>query len=195
MAREVDVERADPVLERRQARRWVLNDPLEPPRIGCAGAGESHALKGLWHPDELRDNGLSLADWRCSDARDTARHIQLSDVSTPRRTGDRYQLDVAASWRQGRGAFGGLVIGSLIRAIEQHTRRRYGAEPGSPVLPRAGAGTPSFAAFDRVWAGLWQVRPDPQSGFCDVTEEMLSNAARHRVRPGVRHPRNALSSS
>ncbi len=45
----------------------------------------------------------------------------LSEVSTPRRIGDRYQLDVATSWRQGRGAFGGLVIASLIRAIEQHT--------------------------------------------------------------------------
>ncbi|MBC7974135.1 MAG: thioesterase family protein, partial [Myxococcales bacterium] len=45
----------------------------------------------------------------------------LSDVSTPRLVGDRYQLEVAAGWRQGRGAFGGLVIASLIRAIEQHT--------------------------------------------------------------------------
>jgi hypothetical protein len=52
----------------------------------------------------------------------------LSDVSTPRRSGDRYQLDVAPSWRQGRGAFGGLVIASLIRAIEQHT-----AEPARLV--------------------------------------------------------------
>jgi acyl-CoA thioesterase len=45
----------------------------------------------------------------------------LSDVSTPRRTGDHYELDLAGTWRQGRGAFGGLVIASLIRAIEQHT--------------------------------------------------------------------------
>lgn len=45
----------------------------------------------------------------------------LSEVSTPRRKGDRYQLDLATGWRQGRGAFGGLVIASLIRAIEQHT--------------------------------------------------------------------------
>jgi hypothetical protein len=41
----------------------------------------------------------------------------------------------------------------------------YGADPGSPALPRVGAGTPSVAAFDRVWAGLWQVRRihDPDS--------------------------------
>jgi acyl-CoA thioesterase len=45
----------------------------------------------------------------------------LSEVSTPHPVGDGYQLDVAAGWRQGRGAFGGLVIGALLRAIEQHT--------------------------------------------------------------------------
>jgi len=42
----------------------------------------------------------------------------LSDVCTPRPVGDHYQLDVQEGWRQGRGAFGGLVIGALIRAIE-----------------------------------------------------------------------------
>jgi len=45
----------------------------------------------------------------------------LSEVSTPHPVGDGYQLDVAAGWRQGRGAFGGLVIGALLRAIEQRT--------------------------------------------------------------------------
>jgi acyl-CoA thioesterase len=42
----------------------------------------------------------------------------LFDVTSPRPAGDRYQLDVAEGWLQGRGAFGGLVFGSLIRAIE-----------------------------------------------------------------------------
>lgn len=42
----------------------------------------------------------------------------LSDAFTPRAAGDQYQLDVPVGWRQGRGAFGGLVIGALIRAIE-----------------------------------------------------------------------------
>jgi len=45
----------------------------------------------------------------------------LSEVSTPRPVNDGYLLDVAAGWRQGRGAFGGLVIGALLRAIEQRT--------------------------------------------------------------------------
>jgi hypothetical protein len=46
--------------------------------------------------------------------------VSFSDVSTPRRIGDGYQLDIAEGWRQGRGAFGGLVVGGLIHAIEHH---------------------------------------------------------------------------
>jgi Thioesterase-like superfamily len=45
----------------------------------------------------------------------------LSDALTPRPVGDRYQLDVLPGWRQGRGAFGGLIVGALVRAIEQRT--------------------------------------------------------------------------
>jgi len=45
----------------------------------------------------------------------------LSDVCTPRPVGDHYQLEVVPGWQQGRGAFGGLVIGALIRAIEHRT--------------------------------------------------------------------------
>jgi acyl-CoA thioesterase len=45
----------------------------------------------------------------------------LTDALTPRRSGDRYQFDVLPGWQQGRGAFGGLVIGALVRAIEDHT--------------------------------------------------------------------------
>jgi acyl-CoA thioesterase len=44
----------------------------------------------------------------------------LSDLSTPRLVGERYLLDVPAGWRQGRGAFGGLLVGALVRAIEHH---------------------------------------------------------------------------
>ncbi len=43
----------------------------------------------------------------------------LAEAATPRGAGDRYQLDVPAGWRQGRGAFGGLVIGALVRATER----------------------------------------------------------------------------
>lgn len=42
----------------------------------------------------------------------------LTDLCTPRPVGDRYLLDVAPGWRQGRGVFGGLVVGALIEAIE-----------------------------------------------------------------------------
>jgi acyl-CoA thioesterase len=42
----------------------------------------------------------------------------LTDVCTPRPVGDQFQLDVAPGWAQGRGAFGGLVVGALVRAIE-----------------------------------------------------------------------------
>lgn len=41
-----------------------------------------------------------------------------SDVSTPKPDGAQFTLDVPAGWRQGRGAYGGLTIGALIRAIE-----------------------------------------------------------------------------
>lgn len=45
----------------------------------------------------------------------------LSEVCTPRPVGAHYQLDVEPGWQQGRGAFGGLVVGALIRAIEHRT--------------------------------------------------------------------------
>jgi len=47
--------------------------------------------------------------------------VSLSDACTPVRSGDRYQFEVLPGWQQGRGAFGGLVIGGLVRAIEHHT--------------------------------------------------------------------------
>ncbi|HET9625151.1 MAG TPA: thioesterase family protein [Kofleriaceae bacterium] len=42
----------------------------------------------------------------------------LSEVVTPRRVANGFALDVLPGWRQGRGAFGGLVVGALIKAIE-----------------------------------------------------------------------------
>lgn len=43
----------------------------------------------------------------------------LSDLSAPTPTSPgRYSLDVPEGWRQGRGAYGGLVIASMVRAIE-----------------------------------------------------------------------------
>lgn len=43
----------------------------------------------------------------------------LTTASTPRRSDDRFVLEVPAGWRQGRGAYGGFTIAALIRAIEQ----------------------------------------------------------------------------
>ena len=43
----------------------------------------------------------------------------LAEVCTPRPVGNQFSLDVPAGWRQGRGVFGGLVVGALISAIEQ----------------------------------------------------------------------------
>jgi hypothetical protein len=53
---------------------------------------------------------------------------------------DRYRAHIAAGWQQGRGAFGGLVLGLLTRAMEEHapdpTRplRTLAGEIGAPVL-------------------------------------------------------------
>ena len=42
----------------------------------------------------------------------------LDELTRPTASGDGFALDVPAGWRQGRGAFGGLCIASLIRAID-----------------------------------------------------------------------------
>ena len=48
----------------------------------------------------------------------------LTEASTPTSTGDSYRLDVPDGWRQGRGAFGGLSVAAMIRAIEQRVADR-----------------------------------------------------------------------
>ena len=61
----------------------------------------------------------------------------LADATTP--TGD--QLVIADGWRQGRGAFGGLTIAALIRAIEARVAdparrvRSVTAELPAPAVP------------------------------------------------------------
>ncbi len=65
----------------------------------------------------------------------------LAAAATPTREGDRFRMDVPSGWRMGRGAFGGVVIGSLIRAIETtigdptRTLRSITAELPGPVMP------------------------------------------------------------
>jgi acyl-CoA thioesterase len=63
----------------------------------------------------------------------------LSDAYTPRPVGDRYELEVVEGWRQGRGAFGGLVVAALMKAIDlkmadpARTIRTVTAEIPGPV--------------------------------------------------------------
>jgi len=45
--------------------------------------------------------------------------LTLTDASTPTKRGDTNHLEVTAGWRQGRGAYGGLAVAAMIRAIEQ----------------------------------------------------------------------------
>jgi hypothetical protein len=88
----------------------------------------------------------------------------LTTATTPTRLGpDRFQADVPDGWQQGRGAFGGLVLGHLVRAIEAFDApaeprplRVLTAEICGPVLPgpnlvrverlRTGTGVSTIAA-------------------------------------------------
>ncbi len=70
----------------------------------------------------------------------------LTTITTPTRTApDLFQADVPDGWQQGRGAFGGLVIGNLVRAIQAfdddpaRSLRSLTASICGPVLPGANA--------------------------------------------------------
>lgn len=64
-----------------------------------------------------------------------------SESYEPEREGDQFMLDVRTGYEQGRGAFGGLVLGALTRAMEvtlgdaTRTLRSLTAEIVGPVLP------------------------------------------------------------
>lgn len=85
----------------------------------------------------------------------------LDTLSTPLRVAeDRFTIDIPDGWQQGRGAFGGLVIANLARAIEMTVPlwpiRSISAALPAPVLPgaaeivveslRSGSGTSVVAA-------------------------------------------------
>jgi acyl-CoA thioesterase len=53
----------------------------------------------------------------------------LRDVYTPRPIDGRYQLEIVPGWRQGRGAFGGLIVGALVSAIEHTIESTIGQQP------------------------------------------------------------------
>ncbi len=67
-----------------------------------------------------------------------------SDLSTilepQRRTANTFELEIPAGWAQGRGAFGGLVLGGMLRAIErsesdgERLLRSISGELAGPVL-------------------------------------------------------------
>lgn len=64
----------------------------------------------------------------------------LDDVLTPARDGDAWILDVPDGWQQGRGAFGGLVLGGMTRALaavagDARPLRTFSASIVAPVLP------------------------------------------------------------
>jgi hypothetical protein len=66
----------------------------------------------------------------------------LTSITTPARTGDRsFVAQIPDGWQQGRGAFGGLVIANLVRAIEafdgepERSLRSLTAEICGPVQP------------------------------------------------------------
>jgi acyl-CoA thioesterase len=68
----------------------------------------------------------------------------LSEVISPRALAPgRFALDVPDGWQQGRGAFGGLVLGAMLRAIERFTAspdrrpRTLMGELCGPVMPGA----------------------------------------------------------
>jgi acyl-CoA thioesterase len=53
----------------------------------------------------------------------------IARVTSPERLDDgRFTFEVADTWQQGRGAFGGLVLGAMARALEQKLAR-----PGWPL--------------------------------------------------------------
>ena len=72
----------------------------------------------------------------------------------PIRDGDAYRLDVPEGWRQGRGTFGGLVVATLVRAIEDRI-----ADPARRVrsvtaeLPGAVQAGPAAVGVEILRAG------------------------------------------
>lgn len=63
--------------------------------------------------------------------------VSLDQVLTPRRTGDgAFEADVPDGWQQGRGAFGGLVLGLMVRAVLAE-EAAVAAQSGEGAAPRS----------------------------------------------------------
>lgn len=113
-------------------------------------------------------------------------------LTTPTRVDDtRFEADIPDGWQQGRGAFGGIVLANLVRAIdaadasEERTLRSLTAEITGPVLPgaasihitrlRTGTGVSTIAARmeqgGEVLAHAVGIRGRTRGGdtdFCDI---------------------------
>jgi hypothetical protein len=66
----------------------------------------------------------------------------LQSVTTPKRLDEsRFEAEIPDGWQQGRGAFGGLVLANMVRAIEAFDATSFhdGAASG-PKPPAGGAG-------------------------------------------------------
>jgi acyl-CoA thioesterase len=89
--------------------------------------------------------------------------IDLTTATTPTRLdAERFRADVPDGWQQGRGTFGGLVLATMVRAIEaveasaERPLRALTAELCGPVVPgpveirverlRAGTGVSTLSA-------------------------------------------------
>ncbi len=96
-------------------------------------------------------------------ASDALGGLDFRQLTTPRRVAEgHYEIEIADTWQQGRGAFGGLVLAILVRAIrsqepdaDRPLRSLTAALPG-PVQPgrvqlrvdalRSGSGVSTLAA-------------------------------------------------
>lgn len=121
-----------------------------------------------------------------------ARMTDFTRITTPTRLDDTsFQADIPDGWQQGRGAFGGLVLANLVRAIDavdadgERALRSLTAEICGPVLPglatihvtrlRTGTGVSTLAARmeqgGEVLAHAVGIRGRLRSGdtdFCDI---------------------------
>lgn len=116
-------------------------------------------------------------------------HLPLDTFITPQPLGDgAFAFDFPDGWQQGRGAFGGLVVAALVRAVEAaagdgRQLRSITAELCGPTLPgpamvrtevlRAGSGVSTIAARllqgDEIQAHAVIVLGKPRAGDTDAT--------------------------
>ena len=100
--------------------------------------------------------------------------MSLTILTTPTPAGADYTLDVPAGWRQGRGAYGGFTIASLVRAIESERASMYDLVQRCYSDDGDGDGVLLFHAYEQVLRGL--------EGFNSVRDDETQRALRPRPR-------------